>query len=306
MARRKKEEKMKTEALMQIYQDRINRALEELLPPEESFPPVIHQAMRYSVMGGGKRLRPLLVLAAAEAVGGNPEKAMPFAAAIEFIHTYSLIHDDLPAMDNDDYRRGRPTSHRIYGEAVAILAGDALLTYAFEVLARSSENSFGTSDSQIIRVISEIAQAAGTQGMIGGQVVDLESEGKNISEDLLDYMHRHKTGALIRASVRAGAILAGAKEKQLASLTEYAENFGLAFQIMDDVLDVVGLEEELGKPVGSDQRNEKATFVSRWGLEGACQRAFEYSEKAIENLKVFGERGEFLSGLARYVIERKS
>ena len=237
------------------YQEMIDRGLDEYLPPAENFPSIIYQAMRYSAMGGGKRLRPLLVLAAAEAVGGDPQKVLPAAVAVELIHTYSLIHDDLPAMDNDDLRRGRPTSHRVFGEAIAILAGDALLTFAFEVLGGMKEQPPGL----VLAVIREVAQAAGPQGMIGGQVVDLESQGRSVNREMLEYMHRHKTGALIRAAVRAGARLAGASSEELACLTSYAEHFGMAFQIIDDVLDVTGDEVQLGKPVGSDQRNRKAS-----------------------------------------------
>ncbi|NPV90383.1 MAG: polyprenyl synthetase family protein [Firmicutes bacterium] len=288
------------------YQKLITEAMEEALPPEDRFPPAIHQAVRYSVMGGGKRLRPLLVLAAAEAVGGNPRLVLPAAAAIEFIHTYSLVHDDLPAMDNDDFRRGIPTSHKVFGEAIAILAGDALLTYAFEVLTRISDLPGGPPALEVIRVIREVAQAAGMDGMIGGQVVDIQSEGKQIGPQTLDYMHRHKTGALIRASIRTGAILSGADLEQLDRLTDYSENFGLAFQIMDDILDVIGDESVIGKPVGSDQRNQKSTFVSQWGIEEAKKRAAGYSRRAVDSLAGFGPRGEYLGSLARYVIERKN
>lgn len=284
------------------YQEMINLGLDEYLPPAENFPPVINQAMRYSVMEGGKRLRPLLVLAAAEAVGGDPKKVLPAAVAIELIHNYSLIHDDLPAMDNDDFRRGRPTSHRVFGEAIAILAGDALLTFAFEVLGGMTE----LPPALVLSVIREVAQAAGPQGMIGGQVVDLESQGQAVSREMLEYMHRHKTGALIRAAVRAGARLAGANPEELACLTSYAEHFGLAFQIMDDVLDVIGEEERLGKPVGSDQRNQKATFVSEFGLEHSLQLAKEQARRAEDCLQGFGQRGWFLCELARYIIERQN
>ncbi|NLK52674.1 MAG: polyprenyl synthetase family protein [Syntrophomonadaceae bacterium] len=283
----------------------INQALENYLQTEEIYPPVIHQAMRYSVFAGGKRLRPILVLAAAEVVSNRPHRALPAAVALEFIHTYSLIHDDLPAMDNDDLRRGRPTCHKVYGEAVAILAGDALLTQAFEVL---SDTAFpdGPESTIVLQVIREIAQAAGTLGMIGGQVVDLASEGQQIDLPTLTYIHQHKTGALIRAAVRSGALLGGASADELLALTGYAEAFGLAFQIADDILDVVGNEAVLGKPVGSDARNEKSTFPNLFGLERSQEMARETAEKAITCLARFGDRARFLRALTQYVLERDS
>lgn len=283
----------------------INQALENYLQTEEIYPPVIHQAMRYSIFAGGKRLRPILVLAAAEVVSNRPDRALPAAVALEFIHTYSLIHDDLPAMDNDDLRRGRPTCHKVYGEAVAILAGDALLTQAFEVL---SDTAFpdGPESTIVLQVIREIAQAAGTLGMIGGQVVDLASEGQQIDLPTLTYIHQHKTGALIRAAVRSGALLGGASADELLALTGYAEAFGLAFQIADDILDVVGNEAVLGKPVGSDARNEKSTFPNLFGLERSQEMARETAEKAITYLARFGDRARFLRALTQYVLERDS
>ena len=283
----------------------VNLMLEEFLIAEDIYPPIIHQAMRYSVMAGGKRLRPILLLAAAEAIGANQQTLQSTAAALEFIHTYSLIHDDLPAMDNDDLRRGKPTCHKVFGEAQAVLAGDALLTLAFEVLTKNVGLPGGPDPSILLRVIREVAQAAGTLGMIGGQVVDLESEGRQIEETTLDYIHRHKTGALIRASVRAGALLAGANQEELFNLTRYAEEFGLAFQIADDILDVVGDEIKLGKPVGSDVRNHKSTFPSLWGLEKSREMALESAEKAIGYLDGFAERADFLRKLALYVVVRE-
>jgi geranylgeranyl diphosphate synthase type II len=282
----------------------INQLLEEFLIPEDAYPTVIHQAMRYSVMAGGKRLRPILVLAAAEAIGGNPQVVQPAAAALEFIHTYSLVHDDLPAMDNDDFRRGKPTCHKVFGEAQAILAGDALLTLAFEVLTQKSGFIVGPSPEVLLQVIAELAQAAGTMGMIGGQVVDLDSEGRQVEVATLDYIHRHKTGALIRASLRAGALLAGANTEELNDLTRYAEELGLAFQIADDILDVVGDEIKMGKPVGSDVRNQKSTFPARFGLERSREMARERVEQAVASLTRFNERARFLRELAYYVIER--
>ncbi|MDK2887580.1 MAG: geranylgeranyl diphosphate synthase, type [Thermoanaerobacter sp.] len=281
----------------------VDRALDEFLPPEDAYPPVIHRAMRYSLFAGGKRLRPVLVLAAAETVGGDPVKVLPAACALELIHTYSLIHDDLPAMDNDDFRRGKPTCHRVFGEAIAILAGDALLTYAFALLARNAREQLAPVE-RVIQVIGEVAVAAGTPGLIGGQVVDTLATDDTVDAATLEYIHRHKTGALYRVSVRAGAILAGAGEKQLEALTAYAENLGLAFQIQDDILDVEGDPVRLGKPVGSDKRNKKATYPALFGLDMARARAKEAVEEALAALELFDERAGFLRELARFVAAR--
>lgn len=279
----------------------IEERLEMLLPAESAYPPAIHQAMRYSVLAGGKRLRPVLVIAAAEAVGGRLPDVLDVACALEMIHTYSLIHDDLPAMDNDDYRRGKLTSHKVYGEGIAILAGDALLTYAFEVMAAAKVSDQG----RLLRVVREIAQAAGTQGMVGGQVVDLESEGKQIDRQTLEYIHRAKTGALFRASLRAGAILGGATEKQLDCLTAYAEHFGLAFQITDDILDIVGDEQKIGKPVGSDLKNQKVTYPSLFTLPVARKMAEDTIKKAIGCLEESGLQSAFLRALVEYLARRE-
>ena len=251
----------------------VDRALERFLPEGGELPASLHGSMRYSVFAGGKRVRPVLLLAACEAVGGEVEPALPAACAMEMIHTYSLIHDDLPAMDDDDFRRGNPTNHKVYGEATAILAGDALLTEAFILLSRSEDAGDA---SARLRVIHEIARAAGSRGMVGGQVVDMESEGKGaIDLAILSYIHTHKTGALIRASVRAGAILGGAKEQGLEALTRYGDAIGLAFQIADDILDVEGTTEQLGKDAGSDQARGKATYPALVGLDASKQRAQE-------------------------------
>ncbi|RKO66773.1 polyprenyl synthetase family protein [Desulfofundulus salinus] len=281
----------------------VDRALDELLPSEDTYPPVIHQAMRYSLFAGGKRLRPVLVLAAAETVGGDPARVLPAACALELIHTYSLIHDDLPAMDNDDFRRGKPTCHRVYGEAVAILAGDALLTHAFALLAKNAQNQLAPAE-RVVQVIEEVAAAAGTLGLIGGQVVDTLAADTTVDDATLEYIHRHKTGALYRVAVRAGAILAGAKEKQLEALTIYAENLGLAFQIQDDILDVEGDPARLGKPVGSDERNKKATYPALFGLDVARAKAREAVAAALAALEPFDERADFLRELVRFVIAR--
>lgn len=278
----------------------VEEALDRYLPSPDTYPPLIHQAMRYSVMGGGKRLRPVLVMSGAEVVGGMAADVLPAACAVEMIHAYSLIHDDLPAMDDDDYRRGKLTNHKVYGEAVAVLAGDALLTLAFKLL---TENKSSCPDN-VLRVINEIAEGAGTFGLVGGQVVDTCSVDESADEATLEYIHRHKTGALYRVSIRAGAILAGASEEQLACLTEYAEQLGLAFQIVDDILDIEGDEKKTGKPVGSDIKNKKLTYPALFGLEKSKGKARLAAEKAQEALKPFGREADFLRSMVQFVIER--
>jgi len=282
----------------------VDAALERSLPPEEAPPFSIHRAMRYSVMAGGKRLRPILVIAGAEAVGGRAEMVLPTACALELIHTYSLIHDDLPAMDDDDYRRGRLTSHKVFGEALAILAGDALLTLAFRLVA---DNAAQASDPGVIAaVVTEIATAAGTRGMVGGQVVDIESEGKSVTPETLDYIHTHKTAALIRASLRAGAMLAGAEPAVLGAISAAGERLGLAFQIVDDILDVEGSLEQLGKTAGSDVRKQKATYPALHGLDDSHRRARALIEEAQTALKPLGSRAQPISALADFIVERRS
>lgn len=279
----------------------IDQALDKFLPLGDTYPPSIHQAMRYSLFAGGKRLRPILVLAAAEAVGGRSEEVIPTACALELIHTYSLIHDDLPAMDNDDYRRGKLTNHKIYGEAKAILAGDGLLTLAFQIIA---QNSQGLSAAKVLEVIGEISIAAGTLGMIGGQVVDSESENKHIDPETLHYIHTCKTGALYKAALRSGAILAGATTEQLLALTNYAEKLGLAFQITDDILDIEGDEKLLGKPVGSDLKNQKSTYPSLFGLAKAKEMAADAVADAVASLAPFGQNASLLKEIALYLLSR--
>ncbi len=282
----------------------VDEALEQYLPAEDVEPATLHRAMRYSVLAGGKRLRPILVVAGAEAVGAAARQVLPTACALELIHTYSLIHDDLPAMDDDDYRRGRLTSHKVFGEAMAILAGDALLTLAFELIAR---NAAMTADGRLVcEVIADVARAAGSQGMVGGQVVDIESEGKAISAAALDYIHLHKTAALIRAALRAGAMLGGAPPAALAAITAAGERLGLAFQIVDDILDVEGTLAELGKTAGSDQRKRKATYPALHGLEASRRRARALIEEAKAALAPLGPAAAPISGLADFVYERKS
>lgn len=262
---------------------------------------VLEQSMSYSLMGGGKRIRPVLALASADAVGGNSEAILPAAVSLELIHTYSLIHDDLPAMDNDDYRRGRLSNHKVFGEAMAILAGDALLTYAFEVL---TDSNLGQPERQL-RVIREVAEAAGKVGMVGGQVADLAGEGKKLSLVEIEQIHKAKTGALLTVAARLGGILAGGSEEQVQALTEYAQALGLAFQIKDDILDVVGDSETLGKPAGSDLRQGKSTYVSILGLEGANHQLLLQIDKAKTALKPFGDQAVFLSELADYIEQRQ-
>ena len=282
----------------------IEAALEAALPPESAWPETIHRAVRYSLFAGGKRIRPVLVLAAGEAVGGARAELLPLACAVELIHTYSLIHDDLPAMDNDDLRRGKPTSHKVFGEAIAILAGDALLTRAFHLLA---ELPAGASDALVRRRLAasaELGLACGTTGLIGGQVMDLESEGKAIDAASLERLHRAKTGALLKASVRGGAILGGASDDDLARLTRYADAIGLAFQVVDDVLDATEDAARLGKTAGKDQAAQKATYVSVHGLERARQLAATLREDALAALQPLGPRGALLAALAREIVDR--
>lgn len=284
---------------------RVDQALEKWLPSGELMPWSLHQSMRYSVFAGGKRLRPILMIAACEAVGGSAENVLHAACALEMIHTYSLVHDDLPAMDDDDFRRGRPTNHKVYGEATAILAGDALLTEAFRLLADAKANS-GIPAENALRVIEILARYAGSQGMVGGQVVDMESEGKDIDFPTLEYIHTHKTGALILASVQVGVVLGGGDEVQFEALTRFGGAAGLAFQIADDILDVVGEQSELGKDVGSDQERGKATYPALLGVSEARERASELCEIAVGALSPLGDKAVTLQELARYMVDRSS
>jgi geranylgeranyl diphosphate synthase type II len=282
----------------------VDRMLEQVLPEESAFPPRLHQAMRYALLAGGKRLRPILALAAAEAVGGDDNAILREACALELIHTYSLIHDDLPAMDNDVFRRGLPTTHTVFGEAMAILAGDALLTEAFAILSSGTTNRSST--QHIIEVIKLIAEAAGSRGLIGGQVVDLESEEKAIDKNQLDYIHTHKTGCLITASVILGAILAGSTAEQIACLRDYGAAIGLAFQITDDILDVTESTQTLGKTAGSDQKRNKATYPALHGLEEARKKQQALYAAALNSLQAVDEKGDPLRCIARYIIERNA
>ena len=278
----------------------VEEALVKELGKDKALVPELAASMEYSLTAGGKRLRPILLMAAADAVGAKGTDFIQAACGIEMIHTYSLIHDDLPAMDNDDYRRGKLTNHKVYGEGMAILAGDALLTQAFEVIIRQPN----VPAELLLQVVKEMSIAAGPNGMVGGQVIDMLSEGKRISMEELRKMHMGKTGALFRAAIRSGAIMARADEKQLEALTTYADCFGLAFQITDDILDVVGDEAVIGKPVGSDERNDKSTYVTLTSLEEARRLAADTVAQAVEALEVFGDKASFLKELVEMLLER--
>jgi geranylgeranyl diphosphate synthase type II len=286
-------------AYLEAARARVEAALDAALAPER--PEALREAMRYSLLAGGKRLRPILCLAACELAGGDSERALPTAVALEMIHTMSLIHDDLPAMDNDDLRRGRPTSHKVYGEANAILAGDALLTRAFEMVALRSP---GVPADRLLAVVGELALAAGAPGLVGGQVVDLECEGKAVDLDTLEYIHLHKTGALLRACVLSGALIAGASEQLLAALRVYARGIGLAFQIIDDILDVTASSEVLGKTAGKDLTADKTTYPKLLGLEESRRRAEALVAEARDALAPWRESAAPLLALADYVARR--
>lgn len=277
----------------------IDKALNEYLPERDNPQSVIYRAMRYSLFAGGKRLRPILMTEVCRMCGGDVDAVMPFACAMEMIHTYSLIHDDLPAMDNDSLRRGLPTSHIKFGEATAILAGDALLNKAFEIASTHGANAHGA-----MRAMSVLANSSGTEGMIGGQIVDMESEGKEIDIETLRYIHLLKTGAIIRSSCVIGAVVAGADETQIKAVDDFASNLGVAFQIRDDILDVTGDEATLGKPIGSDEQSEKNTYVKLLGLEKSEELVKEYSKKALDALSIFGDKADFLIKLTNYLVER--
>jgi len=289
--------------LKKIWQERsalVEQQLVKELNERDPLNKTLCESMKYSLMAGGKRLRPIMLMAAADAVGAKGTDYLTTGCAMEMIHTYSLIHDDLPAMDDDDYRRGKLTNHKVYGAGMATLAGDALLTLAFEVMLRQQ----GVSAETLVQVVREISQAAGPDGMGGGQALDLESEGKQISMETMKKIHLGKTGALFRAAIRSGAILGGASEDELQALTVYADNFGLAFQITDDILDVIGDEKVIGKPVGSDEKNHKSTYVTLTSLEEAQRLAQEAVDTAVDALKIFGEEADFLRELVAYLMKR--
>jgi geranylgeranyl diphosphate synthase, type II len=280
----------------------IEAALERILPAENVRPPSIHRAMRYSVFAGGKRIRPVLCLESARMFTEHVEAAIQVGCALEFIHTYSLIHDDLPALDNDDLRRGKPTNHKVFGEAIAILAGDALLTLAFETLAKSPLEA-----ERRVRVIAEIASAAGTvNGMVGGQVADVEAEGKPATAAGLEYIHRSKTAALIRASIVAGAIAGGAENEDVERLRRFGDNIGWAFQVVDDLLDVEESSAALGKTAGKDQAQKKATYPALYGIEKSRAIAADLEAKALAELDCYGDRASRLRQLAGFLVARRS
>ena len=281
----------------------VDVALNEYLPPTDKYPEVIHQAMKYSVLDGGKRLRPILALASCEAVGGDSRVAIPTACAIEFVHAFSLVHDDLPALDNDDLRRGKPTNHKVFGEAIAILTGDALLTLAFETILGQTK---GVSAEVVVEVTRRVASATGVGGMITGQVVDILSEGKKIDAETLNFMHRNKTGALIAVSCVCGALLGGGTPAQIEALSLYGQKIGLAFQIADDILDIEGEEERIGKPVGSDLQKNKSTYPSIFGLERSKELARHAVDEAIEALSDFDDSADPLREIAQFIIEREA
>jgi geranylgeranyl diphosphate synthase type II len=283
-------------------QKKVDAALNRFLPSAGTKPKTIHQAMRYSIFAGGKRLRPIICLASAEVISGKNDDALPFACALECIHTYSLIHDDLPAMDNDDFRRGKPTSHKVYGEGIAILAGDALLTIAFEIAASCRAwPRYSHAD-----VIKELALAAGSQRLVAGQVADLEGEGRKITPAELRYIHENKTAALIASSIRLGAMSANATPKQLAYLTDFGQSLGLAFQVIDDILDVTQTTEKLGKSAGKDIAAQKATYPALLGLDKARKEADRLTARARAALKPFGKSAAPLEAIADFLLKREN
>lgn len=279
----------------------IHDGLDRFTPSADTPPVPLHTAMRYSLMAGGKRIRPLLCMAAAEAVGGDAVQVLPMACALEMLHTFSLIHDDLPAMDNDDFRRGIPTSHKQFGEAMAILAGDALHTLAFATIARHQRTE---NPEQIIRAMAIFADASGSTGMCGGQVDDMYYEGKPVTPEILRHIHAQKTGALLNASLLTGAILCNATAEQEECLQKYGSHVGVAFQIVDDILDVTGDDAKIGKPTGSDEKNDKATYPKLFGLEVSARMAREATDSALDALSVFDHHAEPLRAFARFIVER--
>lgn len=294
---------------IRLYLDRkreeVDGFLDSVVPDPKTAPTTLHEAIRYSLFAGGKRIRPILAIAAAEAVGTSPQAILPVASSLELIHTYSLIHDDLPAMDNDDYRRGKLTNHKVYGEAMAILAGDALLTLAFD-LCSNSDLVKSLEPARQVQLIHELAVGAGHLGMVGGQVLDIQAENKDIDLGTLQSIHKHKTGMLIRAAVRMGAIVSSATPTQLDDLSGYAEDVGLAFQIADDVLNVTGTREELGKDPKTDAKRGKKTYPTFYGVEGARSLAEQCVKRAISRLDKFDAKADPLRALADYITARRN
>lgn len=294
---------MKLKEALEIKKQLIDNELDRIIPNETSYPGILFKSMRYSVFAGGKRLRPVMALAACEIFDEDISKAMPFACALEMIHTYSLIHDDLPALDDDNFRRGRLTNHKAFGENIAILAGDGLLSYAFEVMANAAAKNPCAATSKALQAV---AFAAGVNGMVAGQALDVVSEGKPLTKQQLDFINLNKTAAMIVGSVKAGAYAAGADEESVSILEKAAIKLGLAFQIQDDILDVVGTFEELGKAIHSDEKNEKTTYVTLFGLERSKEIVKTLSNEAIELFSTFGEKGEFFIELTKYLVDRKN
>ncbi|HEU4963661.1 MAG TPA: farnesyl diphosphate synthase [Bacilli bacterium] len=292
---------MSLETYLKAMSNRVEEAMDKLVPPGSQHPGVLYDSMRYSLFAGGKRLRPVLALATVEALGGSVEQALPVACALEMIHTYSLIHDDLPAMDDDDFRRGKPTNHKIYGEAVAILAGDALLTQAFQVIGNLR---YPGKEATLLRIVGELAHASGSVGMVAGQMADMEAEGKQVNAEEMAFIHAHKTGALLTASVRLGALFAEANEAQLQALTTFAQRIGLAFQIVDDILDVVGEAEKLGKAVGADAAHAKSTYPLLYGLDESRAMVSRLTDEAHLALRSVELDGERLHQIADWLVTR--
>lgn len=286
--------------------EEINKVIQSYLPEEEGFAKTMAQAMNYSILAGGKRLRPMLILETLRLFGGEEKLAYPFMAAMEMIHTHSLVHDDLPALDNDDYRRGRLTTHKVYGEAMGVLSGVALLNYAYEVMLTAFDTA-DTPDCQahMIQALKVMSHKTGLYGMLGGQSVDVENDGKPLSKEMLDYIYKHKTSALLEASMMAGAVLGGADEQELALVESAASDIGLAFQIRDDILDVTSTSEELGKPVHSDEKNNKITYVTLFGTEEASRQVEALSESAVSSLEKLNRKNEFLTALVREMAGRR-
>jgi len=292
---------MNLKAYLKSRQQKIDRALDRYLPKETVKPATIHKAMRYSLFAGGKRLRPILCLAAAEACGGKIDNALPLACALECIHTYSLVHDDLPSMDNDDFRRGRPTCHKVFGDGIAVLAGDGLLTIAFEIVSRAKP----TPRYDMSFLLREVAVAAGSQKLIAGQVADLEAEGKETSRAQLQYIHENKTAAILTTTVRLGAMSANANPKQLSAITKFGRALGLAFQVIDDILDVTQTSEKLGKSAGKDIAAKKATYPAVIGLDKSRAEAKRLTKQAHDALSMFSAKADALHALANYLLERE-
>ncbi len=295
-----KQRPLELTSYLETRRQMVDEALDRFLPPEAERPPVIHQAMRYSVFAGGKRLRPILTLAAAEACGGEANDALPEACAVECLHTYSLVHDDLPCMDDDDLRRGKPTNHKVFGEGIAVLAGDALLTLAFEILAQSRESM-----AYMVRHrVRELAHAAGSRELIGGQTLDVEGEGKQLTPDEVTFIHQSKTASLLTAALRLGGMSAEASEPEMGALTEFGQKLGLAFQIIDDILDCTQSSEKLGKSAGKDQAALKNTYPSVFGMEESRRLAENLTREALGALDSFGEHAVPLREIAKYLLAR--